>query len=361
MKTHLQSCILALMLLTGGAFATTVDGKFVVLVNNGAVYSVKVQIRVDAAKDIGGTTLQFTYNTAHLSFPNSPVASVNYTFHNFSGGNYGASSVTKTMSNGNTLSLNIELNVDNGGTTVTTAWMDVATINFVTTNALGNSNLQWALREVYDEDNTNTWTLGTWTNENTTPLPVELLAFSAQRIGEKIHINWTTESELNNSGFVVERARDGKRWDSISYVEGHGTTDVRHDYSLIDPIPEDARGLRSLYYRLKQVNRDGAFVYSPVVEVRLPAAADVLVLNPAFPNPFNGSTTLSFTLSEPTTVTMLVINNAGQVVRRYNEQEILQPGYHSAQFESNDMPTGIYHLVVSTPERSFTQKLVLTK
>ena len=163
---------LALLFLSLSSGATTVDGRFVVLTNNGSSYSVKVQIMVDAAKDMGGATMQFSFNTSNLSFPNSPASGTNYSFHNFTGGSYGTATVTKTIANGNTLSLNIELLTDNAGSTVSTGWTDVATINFTTSNAAGNSNLQWTLIEVYDEDNATLWSNGSWGNLNSSPLPV---------------------------------------------------------------------------------------------------------------------------------------------------------------------------------------------
>ncbi|MBL0176058.1 MAG: T9SS type A sorting domain-containing protein [Ignavibacteria bacterium] len=341
--------------------ATTIDGRFLALTNNGSAYSVKVQIKVDASKDMGGATMQFSFNTSSLSFPNSPSSGTHYTFQNFSGGSYGTATVTKTIANGNTLSLNIELLTDNAGTTVGTGWTDVATINFTTANAAGNSNLQWTLVEVYDEDNATLWSNGLWDNLNSSPLPVELVAFSGRHAGGVTALRWTTASELNNTGFVVERATDGRRWDSISFVPGHFSSDLRHDYEYQDIVPAELIPLPMLWYRLRQVDRDGRVEYSQIVRVSLPSATAVAVLHAPYPNPFARVTVLSFTLMEAQPVTLHVIDGAGRTVHRLHDDALLSAGSHSMRFDGSGLPAGVYHVVLRTSRGSETRTLLLAR
>ena len=358
---HASLFILAILLTALQAGATTVAGRFVALTNNGSVYSVKVQIMVDASKDMGGATLQFSYSTGNVSFPNSPASGTNYTFHNFTGGSYGNATVTKTIANGNTLSLNIELLTDNAGSNVGTGWTDVATINFTTANAAGNSNLQWTLIEVYDEDNSTLWNNGSWENLNSSPLPVELIAFSGRHAGGVTTLRWTTASELNNTGFVVERAADGLLWDSISFVPGHFSSDLQHEYEYHDIVHAELSTLPVLWYRLRQVDRDGSIDYSQPVRVALPSAASVTVLNSPYPNPFTGVTTLTFTLAESLTVTLFVIDGAGRVVQSLYDDASLPAGLHNARFSGDDLPAGVYHAVLRTARSSESVRLLLTR
>lgn len=88
-------------------------------------------------------------------------------------------------------------------------------------------------------------------------LPVELTNLSGKTKRETINITWATATELNNSHFEIERSPDGRNYAPIGRVQGNGTVYNPIDYTFIDqqPIP----GLN--YYRLKQVDYDGAFEY----------------------------------------------------------------------------------------------------
>ena len=92
------------------------------------------------------------------------------------------------------------------------------------------------------------------------PLPVEMLYFNAKIDGTDAILEWATASELNNDRFEVERSLDGINYEYIGEVEGNGTTDLQVVYQFIDIAPR--QGLN--YYRLKQVDYDGAFEYSDV-------------------------------------------------------------------------------------------------
>jgi hypothetical protein len=108
-------------------------------------------------------------------------------------------------------------------------------------------------------------------------LPVELIRFTAEKNGGNISLNWATSSEINNAGFEVQRSADGVEFSAIGYVKGNGTTQNLNSYSFIDETP--LNGVN--YYRLKQIDFNGTFEYSPVVaEQHTPA----LIIS-AYPNP----------------------------------------------------------------------------
>ncbi|MCP3932047.1 MAG: hypothetical protein GY705_23490, partial [Bacteroidetes bacterium] len=129
------------------------------------------------------------------------------------------------------------------------------------------------------------WTLTSDANA----LPVELLSFSATRLGErKSLLKWITASEVNNRGYFIERSTDIRNWIELGFVEGKGTTTVLSDYNFTDHYPQ--KGLN--YYRLKQVDFDDSFEYSDIKVVEISGSAKKLSV---FPNPTTG--TLNF--SEP--------------------------------------------------------------
>ncbi len=90
------------------------------------------------------------------------------------------------------------------------------------------------------------------------PLPIELTHFDAQPKGEQVEINWATSAEINNDYFSVQHSTDGQVFRELDQVKGAGTTAVPQAYSLMHDAP--VRGTN--YYRLQQVDFDGAFSYS---------------------------------------------------------------------------------------------------
>ena len=119
-------------------------------------------------------------------------------------------------------------------------------------------------------------------------LPVELTSFSVTSQASKIILNWATATETNNLGFEIQRMRENSEWENIGFVEGYGTTTEPKEYSYFDDV--STVQYTSLIYRLKQIDFDGGFEYSDVVEVEVVPTQFELSQN--YPNPFNPSTTI---------------------------------------------------------------------
>ena len=117
----------------------------------------------------------------------------------------------------------------------------------------------------YTVDVTGTNFFGPWTLVGySSPLPVELMSFTAVTSGKIVLLNWATASELNNQRFEVERSSDGRTFYRIGTVAGAGTTSMQQTYSLRDEQP--LNGIS--YYRLIQVDFDGSRNVSKVVAVK---------------------------------------------------------------------------------------------
>jgi hypothetical protein len=95
------------------------------------------------------------------------------------------------------------------------------------------------------------------------PLPVELILFMGENIGSRIHLSWSTASEINNDYFSVERSVDGNSFSEIGKVNGHGNSSETLDYFFDDLVP--FQGIN--YYRLNQVDYNGDFHYSKVIAI----------------------------------------------------------------------------------------------
>ncbi|WP_181304683.1 T9SS type A sorting domain-containing protein [Rufibacter sp. XAAS-G3-1] len=117
-------------------------------------------------------------------------------------------------------------------------------------------------------------------SEVVTPLPVTLISFTAKAQKGGVELKWGTASEKENEYFQVERSLDGKNFSAIGQVKGAGNSTVRLDYRFLDS--NTATG--TVYYRLKQVDANGAFEYSKTVALETKASAASITVK-AYPNP----------------------------------------------------------------------------
>ncbi|MDQ2769949.1 MAG: fibronectin type III domain-containing protein [Bacteroidota bacterium] len=122
---------------------------------------------------------------------------------------------------------------------------------------------------------------------NVNPLPVELAAFTATAAGPAVRLAWATASEKNSARFEVERSTDGREFERLGMVAASGSSSSARAYGYLDnQVPKTPSPQALLYYRLKQVDLDGSFSYSPVRTVALTAKAEAgLAL---YPNPAHG-------------------------------------------------------------------------
>ncbi len=192
-------------------------------------------------------------------------------------------------------------------------------------------------------------------------IPVELISFGYTALENQIMLNWKTASETNNYGFEIERAagpviHDGqKKWESIGFVKGAGTTTLSTSYSFNDIKPLAG----AAFYRLKQIDNDGKFEYSNVIEVNNEIPSEFSLLQ-NYPNPFNPSTNIGFKLPEKAFVSLKIFNLAGEEVRTIVQGE-LENGYHSYNFDAAGLPSGIYLYRLNAGEFAQVRKMNLLK
>ena len=191
-------------------------------------------------------------------------------------------------------------------------------------------------------------------------VPVELLSFSSSVVDNGITLNWITATEINNSGFQIERRKTKNEksevWENIGFVNGHGTTTEPKSYSFND----ENLSAGKYQYRLKQIDFDGTFEYSNIVEVEiLPPAKFSLYQN--FPNPFNPSTNIQYALASRQFVTLKVFNSLGEEVETL-VNEYQEAGAHSKLYIVNSaLPSGVYYYQLKAGEFIQTRKMILLK
>ena len=99
------------------------------------------------------------------------------------------------------------------------------------------------------------------------PIPVELVSFTADFNNGVVNLSWVTATELNNSGFEIERKSENGDWNKIAFVQGNGTTTETKQYFYLDDIQNINNP--KLHYRLKQIDFDGSFEYSKEIEINI--------------------------------------------------------------------------------------------
>jgi hypothetical protein len=115
--------------------------------------------------------------------------------------------------------------------------------------------------------------------KNTIVLPVELLEFSGKNQGSSNLLHWTTASEENNKGFEIERSRNDRDFEHIGFIKGSGNTASERRYMFTD----ESLGKGIHYYRLRQVDFDGAYEYSQVIQIKV--EKESVLFGEPYPNP----------------------------------------------------------------------------
>jgi hypothetical protein len=190
--------------------------------------------------------------------------------------------------------------------------------------------------------------------------PVELTSFNVDYIGGDAILKWVTASELNNKGFEIQRLKDYniKRlqdWKTIGFVGGKGTTSNSSEYIFIDKNLDAGNNL----YRLKQIDYDGRFEYSDIVELN----ADILFnfeLDQNYPNPFNPSTVISWQLAVSSHVLLKVYDVLGnEVATLVNETK--SSGRYEVVFDGANFSSGLYLYELKAGKFSEVKKMLLLK
>jgi len=187
------------------------------------------------------------------------------------------------------------------------------------------------------------------------PFPVELTSFCGKLLNEKVELEWKTSTEINNYGFEIERKSGGNEWQNIGFVPGNGNCNSPKEYSFIDA---NIDGGSKFQYRLKQIDHDGAFEYSNIIEVD--AAPQSYGLSRNFPNPFNPATTIRFSVPKATELRINVYTMLGEKMLTAIEGKF-EPGFYKAEINAGNLPSGIYIYRLESSDFVQSKKMVLIK
>ncbi|MEZ4826706.1 MAG: T9SS type A sorting domain-containing protein [Bacteroidia bacterium] len=180
-----------------------------------------------------------------------------------------------------------------------------------------------------------------------TPLPVEVLDFAGKESEDGVNLTWRTGWELNNDKFEVERSEDGRAFSAIGTVKGSGTTQKPVDYHFLDETP--ITGVN--FYRLRQIDFDGKFDYSEIVQVRVVGQNRVSIA----PNPFSGFLNIEILASGPAVSKFRLFAPDGKLVLSRN---FSFEGRLSEKIDLPNLPRGVYIYQIENQDKTYTGKLV---
>jgi len=170
------------------------------------------------------------------------------------------------------------------------------------------------------------------------PLPVEFLEFTGQPDDRDILLHWTTATETNNDGFIVQRLREPSTWEDLGFVKGVGNSSRSQSYTFLDTTAFNGRN----FYQLKQMDHNGETATSKTIQVALEANPKASNLLRVYPNPAGNLLNIvieaASLLDEQTTITMT--NMAGTPVTSS------YPTGPTTQFEISGLTKGIYVILV---------------
>jgi len=185
------------------------------------------------------------------------------------------------------------------------------------------------------------------TELNNITYPVELSAFTVYQQGKAAVLSWTTESEINNYGFSVQRRSPGEAWSTLEFVKGNGNAKERLQYIFTDQTI--IRG-GTYEYRLVQKDFDGRESPSPVRILEFIDEVNGFSLAQNYPNPMHATGSvpmiIRYSVSERSYVNLIVTDILGRhvatVVNLHRE-----PGNYSASWQPAGLPAGTYIATIS--------------
>ncbi len=175
--------------------------------------------------------------------------------------------------------------------------------------------------------------------------PLQLLDFNAAQAGQHVLLTWRTAQEINTQSFIVQRSADGIGWANIDTVAAGFSGN--HSYRLVDASPLNG----SNYYRLKMVDIDQQFRFSPVREVVFRQKNGGFTL---IPNPAAQSTVLYFDQPQFAPEVRLYDMN-GRLV----QSSKVSGRTASIDIDTRSLPNGVYTVSVKADKGTITARLVV--
>jgi hypothetical protein len=187
-----------------------------------------------------------------------------------------------------------------------------------------------------------------------TPLPIELISFTANAVNDAVQLNWTTASEKNNNYFTIQRTADAIVFEDIDKLNGAGNSSSILNYSYTDYSPLEGKS----YYRLKQTDYDGKYSYSPLIPLVFENKTEFSF--DFYPNPIHSENiNVAIREKEATEVLVVVYDVNGKesfskvVITEVNGNNVY------AIDNTNQLSPGIYIITATSQQKIYSKRLIV--
>lgn len=280
-----------------------------------------------------------SYDNTYTNTTNNVVAGVTNGTRNWYFGSMQGTSMAAPVVTG-VIALWLQANPNLTPTLIKTYLKDSAITDFYTGTIPSNGNNTWGWGKVD--------AYGGLKRIIGIALPLSLLDFTATKIPNKVILAWSTSQELNTSKFEVERSITNNVWTKIGSVYAKNSV-TQNEYSFIDEAPKSLTN----YYRLKMLDKDGKFTYSPIRSVAITSNATPYVLAP---NPAKSATTIYFnTPISKAEISIYDVQGKQIFINTYNETSKNKIDLNTSNFLS-----GVYIVSIKTNERTYNEKLIIS-
>jgi hypothetical protein len=236
-----------------------------------------------------------------------------------------------------------------------TAFQEIGNLSNVTSGSNASLDLSSLSPETEYEwyvqvsDGFNTITGPTWsftTGEEDDPLPIFLTSFTATWIERGINLEWMVESEIDNAGFIIEKASGSEggpfaeiaSYKYMDHLQGRGSASSRKTYGFVDR--EVLSGQKYLY-RLADISIYGTVTYHDVISINTEGLILNFKLQQNYPNPFNPVTTIAYSIPDEDHIVLKIYDVIGrEIVTLVNDNQ--QAGTHFINFNAINLSSGLY-------------------
>ena len=191
------------------------------------------------------------------------------------------------------------------------------------------------------------------------PMPVEMKIFKADVKGCTVKLMWITNSEINNSGFEIQRSIsiNFDSFDKAGFVKSNNNNNHQTEYSFTDSKLNTGK----YFYRLKQIDLNGNFKYYTLQNVITIGAPIQFNLGQNYPNPFNPATKIDFQLPFDSKVSVTIYDVTGKEIKKLVNNEFKKADYYTISFNATNLSSGVYFYNITAGKYTDTKKMILIK
>jgi hypothetical protein len=184
-----------------------------------------------------------------------------------------------------------------------------------------------------------------------TALPVVFAGISAECDNNAVTLSWETATEYQSSHYEIERSTDGSNWNFLDMISAVGNSDNMSYYTFRDK--ERCLGCKR-YYRVKQVDIDGASTYFPTVTAFCSGESEDVLF---YPNPVSDVLTVSLKSSWGNVESFKIVDVSGKIV--FDSNNFNGSTVNNTRLSVLDFQNGVYTLLIQTASHLSSEVLVV--